>query len=180
VDDSEKSKDELIAELALLRRHLTELELRDSVLVNEVLTDLKNLRKQVGQLQQRAEVEDHEELTTTLTAIAQCCLDAIVTKTLDGVVIGWSPGAARLYGYSAEDIIGKPISILFLPDGTEELKGILTRIGRGQRIPLYHTKRCRKDGTVIDAAITILPLIKRGQVIGASKVAHLVAEKKHA
>src|ERR1051326_386197 len=85
-----------------------------------------------------------------LAAIVASSEDAIVSKTLDGVVTSWNQAAKRIFGYTAEEMIGQPISILTLPERIDEIPLILDRIRRGERIDCYETKRRRKDGQVID------------------------------
>jgi signal transduction histidine kinase len=80
--------------------------------------------------------------------------DAIIWKTLDGIIVGWNKGAERLYGYSADEVIGKPISILVLPDRTNELRGIMDRLRRGDSIVHYETVRQEgRDGLALQSLV---------------------------
>jgi two-component system sensor kinase FixL len=114
-----------------------------------------------------------------LAAIVSCSDDAIVGKTIDGVVTDWNQGAQAIFGYRADEIIGKPISLL-LPAGLEgEEDAILERIRRGERIDHFETRRRRKDGAVIDVSVTISPVYDgHGNLIGASKVARDISSAK--
>lgn len=105
--------------------------------------------------------------------------DAIVSKTLDGVITSWNPGAVRLFGYSAEEAIGQPISIIIPHDRLDEERSILARLRRGERIDHFDTVRVRKDGTTLDISLTISPVRDAaGKIIGASKIAHDITGRK--
>jgi len=105
--------------------------------------------------------------------------DAIVAKTLDGIVTDWNDGAEKIFGYSAGEIIGKPITLIVPPDRLDESRDILDRIRRGDRIDHYETKRVRKDGTIIDVSVTTSPLYdEKGVLVGASKVARDITTGK--
>ena len=114
-----------------------------------------------------------EDTQARLAAIIECSDDAIVSFTLEGIVATWNHGAERLYGYSADEMIGQDISILHSPDNYQEYLDIQEKAKKGERIPTYDTKRLRKDGTVIDVSMSISPiLVKDGEIIGVSKIAH--------
>jgi PAS domain S-box-containing protein len=108
-----------------------------------------------------------------LAAIVECSEDAIVSKTLDGIVVNWNQGAERLYGYSAEEMIGRPISVLFTADDYQEYLYIMEKVKKGERLSAYDTVRRRKDGTAIKVSMDICPIeVRDGEIIGASKIAH--------
>jgi PAS domain S-box-containing protein len=114
-----------------------------------------------------------------LAAIVDSSDDAIIGKTLDGTIISWNKGAERIYGYTADEIIGRQISILIPPDRPDELPSILARLARGERIDHYLTKRKRKDGQVIDVSVTISPVQdESGRIIGASAIARDVTAQE--
>jgi len=116
-----------------------------------------------------------------LAAIVESSDDAIVSKTLDGVVTSWNRGAESIFGYKAEEMIGQPITRLFPPDRISEEDLILDRIRRGQRVEHFETVRHRKDGREIDVSVTISPIRDgSGRVVGASKTARDITEKKRA
>jgi PAS domain S-box-containing protein len=133
----------------------------------------------VGIAEDITERKEAEVDRARLAAIVECSEDAIVSKTTDGIVINWNPGAERLYGYSAEEMIGRPISILFTPDHYQEYLQIMEKVGRGERLPAYDTVRRRKDGTVITVSVDICPIeVRDAGVVGASKIAHDVTKIK--
>jgi len=116
-----------------------------------------------------------------LAAIVECSDDAIVSKNIDGIIETWNRGAERIFGYTAEEVIGKPITILIPPERLDEEPQILARIRRGERIDHYETVRRRKDGTLIDISLTVSPVRdERGRVVGASKIARDISERKQA
>jgi len=116
-----------------------------------------------------------------LNAIIESADDAIVSKTLDGVITSWNEGASRIFGYKAEEVIGKPVVILIPPDHQDEEPNILARIRRGERIEHYETVRVRKDGTLVDISLTVSPIRGAdGQIIGASKIARDISGRKRA
>jgi PAS domain S-box-containing protein len=116
-----------------------------------------------------------------LAAIVESSGEAIVSKTLDGIVTSWNPAAQRLFGYAPEEIIGRHISALAAPGHEDEMPSILDRIRRGEKVERYDTVRRRKDGSLIDVALTVSPIRDEvGQVIGASKIARDITERKRA
>jgi PAS domain S-box-containing protein len=120
-----------------------------------------------------------EEFALRLASIIGSCDDAIVSKDLDGIITSWNSGAERIFGYPAEEVIGKPITILIPPDYQKEEAAIIERIRRGQRVEHYETVRQRKHGSLIDVSLTISPIRNtQGKVIGASKIARDITERK--
>jgi two-component system CheB/CheR fusion protein len=113
-----------------------------------------------------------------LAAIIESSDDAIVSKDLNGIITSWNAGAQRLFGYTAEEIVGKSILTLIPPERQHEEPGILARIRRGERIDHYETVRRKKDGTSFDISVTVSPLKnKNGQIIGASKIARDISDR---
>ena len=107
--------------------------------------------------------------------------DAIIGKTLDGLIISWNKGAERLYGYSPSEIIGRPIALLIPPDRPDELPQIMEQLRRGERVDHYHTERVRKDGSRISVSVTISPVHdSEGRIVGASAIARDVTEQERA
>jgi len=122
-----------------------------------------------------------EEKLQRLAAIVQSSDDAIVGKNLEGVITNWNPGAARLFGYSAEEAIGRSVSIIIPPDRASEEREILDRIKDGRSVEHFETVRHRKDGKQIDVSVTVSPIRdSSGRIIGASKIARDITERKHA
>src|SRR5262249_49994329 len=116
-----------------------------------------------------------------LAAIVESSDDAIVGKDLNGVVTSWNSGAERLFGYTAEEMIGTEIVRLVPPERPDEEPAILTRLRRGETIDHYETVRLKKDGTRISVSLTVSPIIDaNGKVIGASKIARDITQKKQA
>ncbi len=116
-----------------------------------------------------------------LAAIVDSTDDAVIGKTLDGTIISWNKGAARIYGYDADEVIGQPISILIPEDRADELPAILARLARGERIDHYLTKRARKDGQILDISVTISPVQdETGRIVGASAIARDVTAQASA
>src|SRR5262245_60187622 len=114
-----------------------------------------------------------------LSAVVEYADDAIVTKSLDGIVTSWNPGAERIFGYSAAEMIDTPIAILMPEDQPDEESRILRRIRAGERIDHYETKRRRKDGSIIDISLTVSPIRDgNGTIVGASKIARDITERK--
>jgi PAS domain S-box-containing protein len=123
-----------------------------------------------------ADVQAHR-----LAAIIASSDDAIISKDLNGVIASWNCGAQRIFGYTAEETIGRPVSILIPPERANEELGILERIRRGERIDHYETVRRRKDGSLVDISLTVSPVRNSaGEIIGASKVARDITERRRA
>lgn len=124
----------------------------------------------------------HTEATRTqLAAIVDSSDDAIIGKTLEGVITSWNSGAEQLYGYSVEEVIGQPISLLIPSDRQDELPEILARLKRGESIKHFETERQRKDGTRLFVSLTISPIKNvLGQIMGASTIARDITERKRA
>jgi len=119
--------------------------------------------------------------TNRLAAIVETSDDAILTKDLDGIITSWNQGAAALYGYEANEAIGRSVTILIPADRQDEEPTILARIRAGERIEHYETVRKRKDGTLIDISLSVSPLKDNtGAIIGASKIARDITERKRA
>jgi PAS domain S-box-containing protein len=114
-----------------------------------------------------------------LAAVIESADDAIISKTLDGIITSWNKGAERIFGYTAEEVIGKPVVILIPPDHRDEEPAILSRLRRGERIEHYETVRVRKDGQHINISLTVSPIRQSdGKIIGASKIARDITERK--
>ena len=122
-----------------------------------------------------------EVASLRLAAIVESSDDAIVSKSLDGVVTSWNAAAERLFGYRAEEMIGQPILRLLPEDRQDEERMILGRLKRGECVDHFETVRRTKDGRLLDVSVTISPLRDgRGVIIGASKIAHDITVRKQA
>jgi PAS domain S-box-containing protein len=118
-----------------------------------------------------------EEAQALLSAIIASSDDAIISKNLQGFIRSWNQSAQRIFGYTAEEIIGKPITVLFPPDSLEEEARILERLHRGERVDHFETIRMRKDGTPVAVSVTISPIHdKTGKIVGASEVARDISQ----
>jgi PAS domain S-box-containing protein len=116
-----------------------------------------------------------------LTSIIESSDDAIVSKSLDGIITSWNAGAERLFGYSAAEAIGQSVMMLIPEDRFDEEPGIIARIRSGERIQHYETVRQHKDGRKIDISLTVSPMRDRfGQIVGASKIARDITDRKRA
>jgi PAS domain S-box-containing protein len=115
------------------------------------------------------------------TAIVESSDDAIISKALDGTITSWNPAAERLFGYAAEEIIGKPISVLMPPERQDDMEAILGRIRRGERVEHYETVRIAKNGRRIDVSLSVSPVKdSTGRIIGAAKIARDISERRRA
>ena len=128
-----------------------------------------------------AEQRQTEERARRLAAIVTCSSDAIVGKTLDGIVTSWNPGAESVYGYSAEEMVGQSVTRVIPPERLEEFQLFLQRLRRGETIHQFETERRRKDGKRISVSITVSPLRDEdGNIAGASTIARDITDRKQA
>jgi PAS domain S-box-containing protein len=137
-----------------------------------------------GAINMLVDISDHKRAEIDkqlLAAIVESSDDAIASKDLNGVITSWNAGAERLFGYSAAEAIGQPVTMLIPPDRRDEEARILERIRRGERVERYETVRQRQDGTRIDVALTISPIVDaNGEIVGASKIARDITERRRA
>ena len=114
-----------------------------------------------------------------LAFIVESSQDAIISKDLSGLVTSWNRGAERLLGYSFDEIVGSPVTILIPPDRRDEDATVFERLGRGELVEPYETVRTRKNGSVVDVLVTASPIWNtEGRIIGVSKIAHDITELK--
>ncbi len=122
-----------------------------------------------------------EEERSFLAAIVDSSDDAIIGKTLDGIITIWNRGAQELYGYSAEEAVGKPISILVPPEHPDEVPSSLERVWQGERVERYETVHVTRAGRRLDISLTVSPINdSEGNVVGASTIARNITERKEA
>jgi PAS domain S-box-containing protein len=121
------------------------------------------------------------DLDSLLAAIVESSDDAIISKDLDGVITTWNKGAEHIFGYTAAEAIGRPIAMIAAPEHGDEMPRILERIRRGERVEHYETVRKAKDGRLLKISLTVSPIRDRaGRIMGASKIARDITEKKMA
>ena len=128
-----------------------------------------------------AEHKRAQQTISSLASVVESTSDAVIGKTLDGTIISWNKGAERIYGYTAEEVVGRSISILFPPDQTDDLRQIVDRLKRGERIDNYEARRVRKDGQIIYTSVSISPTKDAaGKVNSASAIARDITERQRA
>jgi PAS domain S-box-containing protein len=131
-------------------------------------------RKQI-----EATLRESEHRLSWLASIVESSDDAIVSKNLDGIITSWNKGAERIFGFTAGEATGQPITIVIPQDRQDEERTILTRIRRGERIDHFETIRRRKDGSLIVISLTVSPIKNAGgEIVGASKIARDISEQK--
>jgi PAS domain S-box-containing protein len=147
---------------------LSPLETEEGTLVSSTIRDVTDRKKA-------------EEQRFQLAAIVDSSDDAIIGKSLDGIIKSWNRGAEQVFGYAAGEMVGKPISLLLPPGRVGEEPAIMERLRKGERVETFETVRRRKDGRNIDVSVTISPIHdSRGAVIGASKVSRDISDRKRA
>ncbi|MPZ34922.1 MAG: PAS domain S-box protein [Rhodospirillales bacterium] len=135
----------------------------------------------VNMLVNITERKEADEDKQRLNSIVENSQDAIISKDLNGIIASWNKGAERMFGYTADEAVGKPVTMLIPLERHDEEPEILERIGRGERVGHYETVRMRKDGSLIDISLTVSPVKDAsGKVIGASKVARDISERRKA
>jgi PAS domain S-box-containing protein len=147
------------------------------------LQPLDVLVRQAADLIERNEVEkalrESREQFRWLASIVEFSDDAILGKNLNGIITSWNMGAERLFGYLAEEVVGKSITILIPPERRDEEYAILGRIRRGDRVEHYETARRCKDGSLKDVSLTVSPVRDTaGKIVGASTIARDITERK--
>jgi PAS domain S-box-containing protein len=158
-----KDKSEFPVEISL-----SPLETEDGVFVSSAIRDVTERKKA-------------DELRFRLAAIVDSSDDAIIGETLDGFITSWNHGATRVFGYVADEVIGKPITMLIPPARQGEDRLLLERLKNGETLDSFDTIRRRKDGVEIDVAITISPIRNAsGAIVGASKAARDITDRKRA
>jgi PAS domain S-box-containing protein len=147
---------------------LSAIDTEDGVLVSAAIRDVTEQRRAA-------------EARNQLASIVQSSHDAIMGKTLDGVITSWNPGAERLYGYSAAEIVGRHAEVLFPRDQRASEAELLARIGRGERVQQYQTERLRKDSSTVTVSLTMSPIVDAaGAIVGVASVSRDVTERQQA
>lgn len=120
-----------------------------------------------------------DEARQLLAAIVVSSSDAIIGKTIDGIITSWNAAAEKMYGYTAGEIVGQPVTLLFPPDRQEEFATIMGKIKKGESVGPYDTNRIRKDGSFLTVSVTISPMKDaEGKIVGASAIARDISEQK--
>lgn len=146
---------------------------------NIILNEHGKPVKMIGISQDITERKEAEEIQAKFAAIIASSDDAIMSKTLDGIITSWNPGAEKMFGYSTQEAVGQPMAMLIPPECTHEESQILARIARGEPVEHFETVRMRKDGKQINISATISPIKDgSGKIIGASKIARDITERK--
>src|SRR6185437_2837677 len=116
-----------------------------------------------------------------LAAIVETTNDAILSKTLGGTILTWNRGAELLYGYAAEEAVGRAAGMLATEEGVDEIADVLSRVGRGQQIDQFETVHVRKDGSTVDVSLTVSPIVDdSGQIVAVSAIARDITEQMRA
>jgi PAS domain S-box-containing protein len=149
------------------------------------LRALDVLARQAADLVERVQVEtalrEGEHRLQWLASIIESSHDAIISKDIRAIITTWNKGAELLFGYTSEEAIGQPITILFPPECHDEERSILERTNRGEFIEHYETVRRRRDGSSVDVSLTISPIRNaEGKIVGASKIARDITRRKRA
>jgi PAS domain S-box-containing protein len=136
----------------------------------------------IGAVNMLVDISDRkrdEAAVQHLASIVESSDDAIVSKDLNGIITSWNIGAERMFGYLADEVIGKPVTILIPQDLLKEEETIIDRVRRGQRIDHYETVRRRKHGSLIDISLSVSPIRNaQGKIVGASKIARDISDRK--
>lgn len=151
-------------------------------MVEETRVKTAALEREIEEHRRTEAARSHHAARERLfSAAVESSDDAIVMQTLDAIITGWNPAAERLYGYSADEAIGQPTSIIVPPDRREQGKDYLTRIARGEPIERFETVRLRKDGTPVEISLSLSPIKgPSGEIIGVSGTAHSLTEARRA
>jgi PAS domain S-box-containing protein len=164
-------------EVVIERRDGSRIILRINI---DPLYDIKGrLSGGISVFEDVTDLKQAEQASQRLAAIVESSGDAIVSKDLNGVIASWNQGAERLFGYTAEETIGKPVTLLIPPGRHDEEQSILERIRRGESIEHFETVRRRKDGSLLDISLTVSPIRDtKGNIVGASKIARDITRRK--
>jgi len=164
-------------EITALRRDGTEFPVELSILPLKVGASYR-FNAFIADITERKQAEG---TNARLAAIVEFSDDAIIGKTLDGIVISWNRGAERIFGYTAEEVLGQPVTMLIPPDRSDEEPPIIDRLRRGERTENLETVRRRKDGQEVAVSLTISPIKdETGKMIGISKIARDLSERQRA
>jgi PAS domain S-box-containing protein len=158
---------------------IEETKLRETALKNVESILAARQRAERELLATKDALERKTEELSRLAAAIEFSDDAIITKTLEGVIVTWNAGAERMFGYSPEEAMGRPVTLLIPEDHSDEEPAILARLRRGERIEHYETVRQRKDGTLLNISLSVSPIKDAsGRILGAVKIARDITRQK--
>jgi two-component system, cell cycle sensor histidine kinase and response regulator CckA len=164
--------EETVAELMKAGAH-------DYVMKSNLSRLVPAVKRELCAAKERRDRCQTEAISTYLASIVESCDDAIIGTTLEGIVVSWNAGAERIYGYTAEELIGHSVSVLVPPYRPDELPDSLERIKRGEGIDGLETVRLRKGGEPVEVSLTISPIKdSTGRVVGASRIARDITRRK--
>src|SRR5260370_24061068 len=147
--------------------------------VSSIARDITD--RKLAQDRLRAATQSVNNRTALLASIVDSSDDAITAKTPEGIFTSWNRGAERIYGYTAEEIIGKPVAMLIPPDRPDDMHAILARVRGGQQVEHYETVRLRKDGKLIDISLSVSPIYdSAGMLKGVSSICRDITERRRA
>jgi PAS domain S-box-containing protein len=133
----------------------------------------------IGVAKDITESKQAHEARLQLATIVETSDDAIIGKTVEGIITSWNEAAERMYGYTAKEAVGQPITLLFPPNRQDEFAAIMEQITRGEQVNHYETKRLKKDGSIIPVSVTVSPIKdSEGNIIGASAIARDITQQK--
>jgi PAS domain S-box-containing protein len=164
-------------------RAIANLQQKAAVLETEI-AHRRQIEQQLSEREQALRelldnVAEQDHAKARLAAIVESSDDAIVSKTLDGIIRSWNKSAERLFGYTEDEVVGKSITIIIPPERLDEERLILSRLSRGEHVDHFETVRLRKDGSPVQVSISVAPLRDRtGRIVGASKIARDITERR--
>jgi PAS domain S-box-containing protein len=151
----------------------------DFVMKDHLIRLVPVAKRELRAAQERRERRQTENISAFLASIVESCDDAIIGKTLNGTIVSWNAGAERLYGYTAEEIVGRPVSLLIPRYRPAEVPDIDERMSRGETVDTMETIRIRKDGTQVEVSLKISPIRDAtGMVVGTSSVERDITRRK--
>ncbi|EEF60356.1 PAS domain-containing response regulator [Pedosphaera parvula] len=152
---------------------------QDYVLKHKLFRLVPAIEREVREALNRKERHKAEEMLAYMAAIVESSEDAIIGKTLEGIITSWNTGAEHIYGYTADEVKGHSVSRLIPPERPEELKEFYQRIKNGEHIDRYQTQRLRKDGAIIDVSLTLSAIKNgKGEVVGVSAIERDITRRK--
>lgn len=138
-----------------------------------------SMARELQAAQSRREHRRMQKAAAHLAALVESSDDAIISKTLSGIILSWNKAAETIYGYQSDEVIGQPISILLPPSRADEFSAVMEKIRQGEHLVRFDTIRIRKDGTPIEVAMTISPIRgPQGEIIGTSSIASDISQRR--